>query len=262
MPTLLLLALACAPADPSALDSGEDTGQPAVVALEARRVGWHVAFDTSGVVRMASGWSTTSAEGRVVAVEGGHVGLYSASLVPCETTASIGRRALDVLGGVVLGRSALAGHGDEADPSALPLPVVLDLAAASPAALDELSFSTGRYCGVHHLLSAGTSLGRGLPESPDMSSRSLAMWGTVEDDGVVEAFSIEATGSWGELWSLEDVPVSGDGDRADITLRHDLGASFDGVDLLGDADAGSAVLRNLVEHTQVSVVRSDADGQE
>jgi hypothetical protein len=89
-----------------------------------------------------------------------------------------------------------------------------------------------------------------------MSTRSLALWGTVEEDGVVSDFSIEATGSWGELWSLSGLPVEGEGTCADITLTHDLGAAFDGVDLVGDADPGTAVLRNLVEQAEISVVRS------
>ena len=128
MPTLLLLALACAPADPG-LDSGSlDAGVvDAATGIDAARVGWHVDFAEDGLSRGDAGWSVTTAEGRIVTVEGGYLGLYSATLVPCESSASLGDAALGVLGGLLLGRAAHAGHGDVTNPIAASVPMATSL---------------------------------------------------------------------------------------------------------------------------------------
>lgn len=258
VPVLLVLLAACGvsvpadSADPSALDTSL-VGD----AVTVRRVGWHVAWDDAGVTRRDGGWTTTRDDGAVITVEEGYVALYAASLVPCEQSASVGDRAWDAALGVLLGRVALAGHAEGNDASTLPRPVVASLASAEDASLDELTFTAATYCQVHHVLAGATALGVGLPEDVDMTERSLVLSGTWQAsvDAEPTPFRLETDASWGELTPLADAAMSGEGDRADVTLTRSLAGVFDGVDLGGDPDAAAEqALRNLAENVAVDVV--------
>jgi hypothetical protein len=259
---LFLLAACGAPTlDDSAL---RDTGAPGtgdtVTAVTVRRVGWHVAWDDAGVAFGDAGWTTTRKDGVEITVQRGYASLYAASLVECPQAASAGERMLDAALGVALGRAAWAGHGEGSDVSTLPRPVVEDLADPVDADLDELTFSTNRYCQVHHVAAAATALGVGLPEEVDMTGRSLFLAGTWRAPGeeVAAPFTLESDASWGELADLAAVGPAGAGDRVDVTLTRSLAGLFDDVALDGDSDEAAAqVLRNLVEDAVVDVVLSE-----
>lgn len=255
LPSVAFLVLA------SALASCADGGRAA--GLYAREAAYELGVDRAGVEVDADGaLRFETALGYEVALDRAYLVQASVALVQCE---GVGADAWDeaaaALRSLALPAVARANHGEEADPSRVAAPSVLDLVAGGDRAFGARSFAEQRYCRVH-LLVAGfrQSLLAGGPLDRDLTGTALRLelrWRRAQ--GPERAWTpatLTTTSADGAIHDLPDVLESGAaGDAVRVRVEWHVASLLDGVDL-GAAEQtpeelGRAALRNLARTATV-----------
>lgn len=196
-------------------------------------------WDATGLQRDGSLTLTTDL-GYEVQLTRGYAVTYSVSLAPCPQTST----AWTPLGPVT---TAVAGHGELADPSTLPAALVEDVVGLADQTVGPVTFEAARYCNVHVLLARADDDTTAMPSDVDMDRTSLHLEGQWRKGGAWTPFELHTAVNWGVLLPLEDVAQGTLSAEVLVEVTRSPARWFDGLDL-ATLDA-NAVARGVVERT-------------
>ncbi|MCW1968979.1 MAG: hypothetical protein KIH69_012785 [Anaerolineae bacterium] len=212
-------------------------------------------------------WEVVNDLGYRIRVTRGYLVTGNAQMVACPHThaavpATLGEQIAEAVTGLFAPSVAMAGHGEEGDPSRIKTPQVESLTAPIPIHLTAQWGNEPNYCEMHYLLAYGIASAQNLPSEVSMIGSSLLIEGEVRGPGQTEAtpFSIKSPLAWGSNKALIATDGSIDpktgvtaGTFLHLIIRRDLGNVFDGVDFvkMPPPDQAKQVLRSIIENTSV-----------
>jgi hypothetical protein len=229
---MLILLLSCSRPE----HSRSEVTPPDAPGVLLESLTWRTEWDTAGITRLETGWSTTTDLGYTVTITAGQVITYSLGLLPCPEAS---------LGWGLIG-TAHAAHGPSLNETSLPAPQAADVAALADASLAHLTFPPARYCTAEALIARADQHTQGIPEGVEMIGRSLSLTGQWRRDGEERSFDLTTTLSTSSRAELTALPPTGQGSHGTLTTRLHPARMFDGIELSEESDA--RILRATLTH--------------
>ena len=188
--------------------------------------------------------------GYQVEIETAYLVHYSVQLIPCAEESS-------VTAAVFAPWIAIAGHGDENDPSMSPIPVVEALHGQEPLSLGTVQMTPNRYCGVHYLIGRANVASDGLPPEVSLVDRSLYVRGHWhKEGGQVTAFEWETELAYG---AFREIPADSPEGAIRWLVTRTPDALFQDVDFEESSDTQQMwqFLINAVDGVHVRIESSE-----